>query len=53
MPCDLLTDVDLDDVIDYHILNDSSLTMVLKKDEVEVNKKGGSKPTNVSTLSDY
>ena len=52
MPCDLLTDVNLDDVIDEHILNDASLTMVIKRDEIEVTKKGGSKPTNVATLSD-
>jgi len=41
IPCDLLTDVNFDDILDQHIITQASVTMVFR--ETEANKQQGGK----------
>lgn len=50
MSCDSLSNVQLSEVASFHILNDASLTLVIKKDKVDIinNKPKILKPSNLN-----
>lgn len=54
IPCDLLTDVNFDDILDQHIITQATVTIVFKEDEIikQPTKKEASKESK-EEVSDY
>lgn len=53
MSCDSLTNVNFYDLLDFHYLNKSSLTVLMKKEDLESGKKLGKPPTSCNLNDSY
>lgn len=52
MSSDIITDVNVYDLLDFHYRNESSLTVLLKKEDLESGKLKGKAPVSCN-LNDY
>ena len=53
MSCDSITDANLHDLLDFHYLKNSSLTVLMKKEDLETGKKLGKAPVSCNLNDNY
>ena len=53
MSCDIITDVNLFDLLDFHYKNNATLTLLMKREDLESGKKMGKAPISCNLTENY
>lgn len=53
MSCDIITDINLFDLLDFHYKNNATMTLLMKREDLESGKKMGKAPISCNLTENY